>query len=57
MEHIPGYDDWKTTPPDDSEPVAHCDICGGPIYEGDGITDICGEKWCDQCLADRRTIA
>lgn len=28
MEHIPGYDAWKTTPPDDPEPVEHCDICG-----------------------------
>ena len=35
MEHIPGYDAWKTTSPDDPEPVEHCDICGAPIYEGD----------------------
>lgn len=51
------YDDWKTTPPDDPEPVMHCDICGEPIYEGDGVTDICGDKWCDECLKERRTIA
>lgn len=57
MEHIPGYDDWKTTPQADPEPAAYCDICGSPIYEGDGITDINGDKWCDECLAERRTIA
>lgn len=22
MESIPGYDDWKTTPPDDPEPAS-----------------------------------
>ena len=44
-------------PPDDPKPVAYCDICGSPIYEGDGITDINGDKWCDECLAERRTIA
>lgn len=57
MESIPGYDDWKTTPPADPEPAAYCDICRGPIYEGDGITDINGYKWCDQCLSERRTLA
>lgn len=56
MEHIPGYDAWKTTPPDDPEPVEHCDICGAPIYEGDYITDIRGEKWCDECLKEIRRI-
>ncbi|BCZ26395.1 hypothetical protein EUBC25_04820 [Claveliimonas bilis] len=56
MEHIPGYDDWKTTPPDDPEPVAYCDDCGHPLFEGDGITDIFGYHWCDECLADKRRI-
>lgn len=56
MEHIPGYDAWKTTPPDDPEPAEHCDICGAPVYEGDYITDIQGEKWCDECLKDIRRI-
>lgn len=56
MEHIPGYDDWKTTPPDDLEPVAYCDDCGHPLFEGDGITDIFGYPWCDECLADKRRI-
>lgn len=53
MESIFGYDDWKTTPPDDPDPAGYCDICGAPVYEGDYLTDICGEKWCDDCLNDR----
>lgn len=56
MEHIPGYDDWKTTPPDDPEPASYCDICGEPLYEGDGITDIDGINWCDNCLKEQRRI-
>lgn len=56
MEHIAGYDEWKTTPPDTPEPVAHCDICGCGIYEGDYLTDISGEKWCDDCLKEIRRI-
>lgn len=56
MEHIPGYDAWKTTPPDDPEPVKHCDICGAPIYEGDYLTDIQGDMWCDECLKEIRRI-
>lgn len=35
MEDIPGYDDWKSTPPDDPEPVTYCSGCGAPLYEGD----------------------
>lgn len=56
MECIPGYDVQKTTPPDEPEPVTRCDICGAPIYEGDYLTDIRGEKWCDDCLKDIRRI-
>lgn len=53
MEMIPRYDEWKTTPPDEPEPVGYCDICGEPVHEGDYLTNICGEKWCDDCLNDR----
>lgn len=53
MEMIPGYDAWKTTPLDEPEPAGNCDICGEPVYEGDYLTDIGGEKWCDDCLNDR----
>lgn len=53
MEMIPRYDAWKTTPLDEPEPAGYCDICGEPVYEGDYLTDIGGEKWCDDCLNDR----
>ena len=56
MEHITGYDEWKTTPADEPKPVTHCDIWGAPIYEGDYLTDIQGEKWCDECLENIRRI-
>ena len=57
MEEIRGYDEWKTALPEEPKPVAYCDICGEPLYEGDHLTDICGENWCDGCLnGDLRKI-
>lgn len=56
MESIPGYDAWKTTPPDDPAPEAYCDVCGEPLFEGDGVTDIDGVKWCDDCLKGNRRL-
>ena len=50
---IPNYDNWKTRLPDEQEPSDYCDICGEPVYEGEYITDILGEKWCDECLNER----
>mgnify|MGYP004499400203 FL=1 len=50
---IPNYDNWKTMLPDEQEPADYCDICGEPVYEGEYITDILGEKWCDECLNER----
>ena len=45
MESIPGYDDWKTTPPDDPEPASVCDCCGKYLWEGEPIyLDINGEE-------------
>ena len=49
MEHIPNYDNWKTTPPDDPEPVTHCSRCGDPLYEGDVLYGIDGGI-CERCL-------
>lgn len=49
------YDGWKTTKPE-PKPAAYCDICGEPLYEGDGITDIDGVNWCDECLKGQRRI-
>lgn len=31
MEHIPGYDEWKTTPPEQG-PATYCDSCGCETY-------------------------
>ena len=27
-----------------------CECCGEPIYEGDEYFDICGDKWCEDCI-------
>ena len=32
---ISKYDDWKTSLPDEPEPIAFCDSCGAELYEGD----------------------
>jgi len=52
MESIPGYDDWKTTPPDDPEPVTTCKCCGVPLYEGDYLYTVNGDHLCEDCLND-----
>lgn len=51
MEHIPGYDTWKTTPPGDPDPVEHCVYCGCELYEGDVIYMIDGGI-CEDCLKE-----
>ena len=48
---IPGYDEWKTTPPDDTDPDTDSNMCGGPIYEGDALFTIDGGI-CEDCLND-----
>lgn len=50
MESIPGYDDWKTSPPE-SKPVAYCAICGDELYEGDVLYTVNGGI-CERCLND-----
>lgn len=49
METISGYDIWKTTPPEDPEPVDYCNQCGVPLYEGDAFYTIDGGI-CEDCL-------
>ena len=51
MEHIPGYDEWKTSAPDEQEPVAYCSRCGDPLYEGDALYTVDGGI-CEKCLSD-----
>ena len=59
MESIPGYDDWKTTPPDDPEPASVCDCCGKYLWESAPIyLAIHGESLSAICLSklSRRTL-
>lgn len=49
MEHIPGYDEWKTTPPDD--PVCYCVVCGCELRKEDALYAI-GGYVCEDCLLD-----
>ena len=46
---IPGYDKWKTTPPQ-PEPSTYCDCCGCELYEGDYLYTINGEKLFEDCV-------
>lgn len=52
LEMIPGYDEWKTKEPDEPKPVAYCNCCGDPLYEGDVLYTIDGGI-CECCLNDR----
>ena len=51
MEHIPGYDEWKTSATEEQEPVAYCNQCGDPLYEGDALYTVDGGI-CEKCLSD-----
>ena len=54
---IPGYDEWKTTPPEEPEPETYCSACGSPLYEGDALYTVDGGI-CEDCLEDsyRKTL-
>lgn len=52
MEQIQSYDEWKTSPPEEPEPAERCDRCGDPLYEGDYLYTIDGERLCEECLKD-----
>ena len=49
MEHLPNYDNWKTTPPEEPKPDANCSICGKPMWEGDVLYTVDGGI-CEVCL-------
>ncbi|MCI6464730.1 MAG: hypothetical protein MSA90_04600 [Faecalicatena sp.] len=49
-ESINGYDEWKTTPPNDPDSSEICSSCGRELYEGDYIYDVGNECICEECL-------
>lgn len=49
MEYIPGYDEWKTTPPELRSSMC-CDGCGDALYEGDRFYMINEERLCKNCV-------
>lgn len=49
---LSGYDFWKTTPPDEPEPVRKCNCCGVEMYDGDLLYTIDGGI-CEDCLIAR----
>lgn len=49
---INGYDSWKTTPPDEPEPLRKCNCCGAEMYDGDLLYTIDGGI-CEDCLKAR----
>ena len=48
---IPGYDNWKTSPPAEPKPITRCAICGKDMYEGEVLYTVDGGI-CEECLAD-----
>lgn len=50
-------DIWKTTPPDDEEPVMDCDECEQPIYEEEYYYEFHGEIFCEDCVRNHRHTA
>lgn len=53
MESIRGYDDWKTTPPDDTRKVIHvCEWCGDDIMEGEMFYMVAGSPYCRRCVTE-----
>lgn len=55
---IQGYDNWKTTPPEEPGTVAHCCYCGSAILSGETVLgDMVGRYYCDEtCALERHSI-
>lgn len=53
MEYIPGYDEWKTTPPEYEEIEYRCPVCGYHADEQVYLQDneVIG---CDRCVKIKR---
>lgn len=52
MEHIQGYDEWKTSAPEEPAVITKCDMCGAELYTGDSLFTVNGERLCEDCLND-----
>lgn len=48
MEYIPGYDNWKTTPPDEPD-TTQCVKCGEDTYKVDSLRTADGYL-CENCM-------
>ena len=50
MEELKGYDEWKTSPPEEGNPVTYCDYCNKGLFEGDRVYRIQNENICEECM-------
>ena len=48
MEHLPNYDNWKTTPPDEPD-IVQCARCGDDTYKADSLRTVDGYL-CESCM-------
>lgn len=49
--YIPGYDLWKTTPPDDYDPIQ--ELVDRKIYDIDFLNQ---KEWFDDCISENGEI-
>ena len=56
VDYFPNYDNWKTTPPEEPEPVEYCHQCGEPMYEGEPVYEFFDEGICEECLMKHRRL-
>jgi len=52
MYSMPGYDRWKTSPPEEPKPVLECEYCGCEFHKGDECVEINGEILCVTCALE-----
>lgn len=43
--------------PPEPKPLFPCDDCGDSIFQGDDYFEICGMRFCTECIEDRRRTA
>lgn len=55
---IPGYDEWKTSPPEDPPVIAHCCNCAEDLYENEEVyLDSEGDYYCkESCVLEAHGI-